>query len=370
MRIGARVIKTGIAVGIAMFLCKTLNLQPSAFGAVTAVINMQPSIYLTFKTTRDQILIHIIGVVLGISLGYIFGGNPITMGLTTVLIIAIYTRFKLQHGIVMGLVAAIFILDSPPETFLLHAMSRSLVIFVGLSVAMIVNIALWPPRYKQQFLSKLRESNELSARYFCHAVLDFVYLDKHDAPNNEVDKNKLTSLNNETRQLARHLQLDNGNITKEQEDHLRAAREMMLYNEALEEKANRIYELIPARIERRAKSGTPPISQEFKSILSILENGCPTILRINAKLRAIVCEKQEIGPEQFDDVYWESLTEAVEEWQQHLTSSYYLQALIEAAVVANELRWAARECKIIINRIQRTGQEGKAKQESHPGTLA
>ena len=56
MKIGARILKTGIAVTITMYLCKMLNLEPAFFGAVSAVVNMQPSIFLTVKTAKDQIL--------------------------------------------------------------------------------------------------------------------------------------------------------------------------------------------------------------------------------------------------------------------------------------------------------------------------
>ena len=44
MKIGARVIKTCIAVTITMFICQALKLEPAVFGAVSAVVNMQPSI--------------------------------------------------------------------------------------------------------------------------------------------------------------------------------------------------------------------------------------------------------------------------------------------------------------------------------------
>ena len=72
LKIGARVIKTGIAVAITMFICKLLDLEPAFFGAVSAVINMQPSIFLSFRAAKDQILVHILGVLAGFCFGYFF----------------------------------------------------------------------------------------------------------------------------------------------------------------------------------------------------------------------------------------------------------------------------------------------------------
>ena len=72
---GARIIKTGIAVTITMFILKALNLEPAIFGAISAVINLQPSIFLTFKTAKDQILVHVLGVGTALIFGYLHGGE-------------------------------------------------------------------------------------------------------------------------------------------------------------------------------------------------------------------------------------------------------------------------------------------------------
>ena len=99
MKIGARILKTGIAVTITMYLCKMLNLEPAFFGAVSAVVNMQPSIFLTVKTAKDQILVHMIGVGAGLAFGYLLGGSPLVMGIVSILLILVYIRLGLNSGI-------------------------------------------------------------------------------------------------------------------------------------------------------------------------------------------------------------------------------------------------------------------------------
>lgn len=354
MKIGARIIKTGIAVTITMFICKVLNLEPAVFGAVSAVINMQPSVYLTFKTAKDQVIVHILGVAVGLAFGYLAGGNPLSMGITTILIITLYMKLKLQNGILMGIVAAIFILGSAPDQFLSHAYNRSAVIFIGLLVAMVINIALWPPRYGRLFIEKLRESNDEAVNYFCQAVHDFVSLENQEIPLPLIKREKVLKLNRECRVLAEHFRrerktnADNYSST-DQDKWFRTAEKLMDYMEALTEKADRIYELLPARLERRLKSGALPISNEFQSILEILESGCITIRRVNTKLKSLICDNISADPEEISETYWEELTDAIEQWQPRITGSYYLHALIEIAVVANEIRWVAREGKKLIN---------------------
>lgn len=135
-------IKTGIAVAITMFICKLLDLEPAFFGAVSAVINMQPSIFLSFRAAKDQILVHILGVLAGFCFGYFLGVTPLSAGLIVILLIPLYIKLDLHSGITMGIVAALFVLSSSTEEFLVHALARTGVIFVGLGAAMLINVVL------------------------------------------------------------------------------------------------------------------------------------------------------------------------------------------------------------------------------------
>lgn len=131
LKIGARVIKTGIAVAITMFICKLLDLEPAFFGAVSAVINMQPSIFLSFRAAKDQILVHILGVG-WLLLRLLFGGDASLGRLDCYFAYSLYIKLDLHSGITMGIVAALFVLSSSTEEFLVHALARTGVIFVGL----------------------------------------------------------------------------------------------------------------------------------------------------------------------------------------------------------------------------------------------
>ena len=351
MQFGARIIKTGIAVAITMAICKALNFEPAFFGAVSAVINMQPSIFLTIRTARDQIFIHIIGVTAGFLFGYFIGVNALSAGLIAILLISLYIKLNLQSGITMGIVAALFVLSSSADEFLAHAFARTAVIFTGLGTAMTINILLWPPRYSERFKEILKESNEEAVRYFCRAVQDYVRLENEETSPNIKQRENVYKLNKEVRWLAELSGREQGVIKgspAEQNLWFSLAEKLIDYNESITRKGDRIYDLLPVRLERRQKSGAPPISDEFKAILEILDNGCTTILRINGKLRDVVIYGSSAEPEEINEDYWERLTKAIELWQPKLTGSYYLHGLIEAAVTANEIKWAARQAKSLL----------------------
>ncbi|MCX7781515.1 MAG: aromatic acid exporter family protein [Negativicutes bacterium] len=362
MKFGARIIKTGIAVAITMFICRAVNLEPAFFGAVSAVVNMQPSIYLTMKTARDQVLVHFIGVIAGFFFGYFLGVNPLSAGLIAILLIAIYSRLQLSSGITMGIVAALFVLSSSTAEFFTHALVRSAVIFIGLGTAMAINVLLWPPRYNQQFKEKLRLSNEYSVRYFCRAVELFAQLGSEKPEIDQAGQATVYRQNKEARALYDLLRREREVNPDELSSHtawLSSAGKLLDYNRSLVEKGERIYELLPARYERRVQAGSPPISEEFKTILAILEGGCTTITRLNTKLRSAIIDGAMVEPEEISENYWERLSKAIEEWQPKLTGSYYLHGLMDAAVTANEIKWAARQAKILLLESMEKAGQGK-----------
>ncbi|SFG64165.1 Aromatic acid exporter family member 1 [Desulfotomaculum arcticum] len=355
-KIGARILKTSIAVTITMFICNLLKLEPAIFGAVSAVVNVQPSVYLTIKAAKGQIIAHVLGVGAGLVLGYVFGGSPLTMGLATILVISLFVKLNLKNGLQMGIVATIFILSSSPDQFLAHALDRSAVIFIGLVIAMLINVILWPPRYGRQLTIKLRESNDTAVHYFCQAVRNFVRLENEQIPSPHTEKEKVSGLISECRVLAEHARRERYNTVNDYEyldpnNWLPLAEKLINHNEMLMVKADRIYELLPGRLERRLKHGANPISTEFQSMLNILESGCSTVIRVNDKLKTLVCDKALVKPEEISEVYWESLTDAVDKWHDRFSGSYYLHALIEISVVASEIKWASREGKKFINMI-------------------
>ena len=351
MKIGARIVKTGIAVTITMYVCRLLHLEPAFFGAVSAVVNMQPSIFLTMKTAKDQILVHFIGVSAGLLFGYLAGGTPLIMGVVAILLIAVYIKMDLKTGISTGIVAAVFVMGSSQELFLPHALNRTGVVFAGLITAMLVNILLWPPRYSEQLKAKLQESNEAAVKYFCQAVADYVALENEFPQMDTAEKEKVHALNKQTRTLSGLLMHEGGLWASGSPEHIlwrERAERFIDYNETLTDKADRIYEMLPVRLERRHQAGDPPISEEFRAILEILASSCTSINRVNQKLRAVIVSNEVVAAEEIREEYWERLTVAIEQWQPKMTSSYYVHGLIEAAVTADEIRWATRRGKHLL----------------------
>ena len=104
MKLGARILKTGVAIVLALFLAELLNLPNSVFAGIAAIFAIQPSIYRSYLRIIEQIQGNIIGAVVAVTFVLIFGHQLMIVGLAAVVIILIMNKLGLEASISMALV--------------------------------------------------------------------------------------------------------------------------------------------------------------------------------------------------------------------------------------------------------------------------
>lgn len=343
--VGARILKTGVAVALAIYICTLLKLEPKVFAAVSAVINVQPSIYRSFRNALQQVLTHIISVIIAITCGFGLGTGPLVIGLATVLIITVNVKLNLKQGISMGVVAGVFVLDAPQHEFLSHALTRSYVIFVGLGAALLINSFLPQPRYSKDFLSHLGKLNGLLAKFFTDLVHGFLKLEPMGAQDYEVKRSELKKLLAETRGLFE--------LHKEQNKYIKhvCAEEQELWDKYLDfniklfYRSQEVYSATMQRLRWRAERGDPPISNEFHMVLGMLERGVHSFEKLNEDLYRYVLQGEPFQPVQVNEQFWEELSIFIDRWHTRMTGADFLHAFMNVSVVAGDLKWANRSIK-------------------------
>jgi len=173
---GARILKTGLAVMLSMIIVKFLNVEPALFAGAATVLNMQPSVGQSFLNAREQIYVHFLAISIAVFLGLTLGPNPVSMGLAAILVIYSCNKFTWKSAISGGVMASIFILGAPSTEFLGHALTRSIAIFIGVGTALVVNLTIAPPRYRQPLIEKLLELNQSISDTYIQAILNFLDL--------------------------------------------------------------------------------------------------------------------------------------------------------------------------------------------------
>jgi uncharacterized membrane protein YgaE (UPF0421/DUF939 family) len=154
MTFGARVLKTGIAVTLALYISELLGFTPSVIAAVAAIFAMQPSIYRSWRHFLEQLQTNTLGAMLALLAGMIFSNEPIIIGLVCILVIMICLKIKMDESIGLTLVTVIAVMEASGEWN--FALNRFLQMLIGISAAFLINILFFPPKPRVQFVGQIQ----------------------------------------------------------------------------------------------------------------------------------------------------------------------------------------------------------------------
>lgn len=155
MTLGPRILKTGIAVALALFVCTIFQLEPAVFAGVAAIFTIQPSIYRSWKQVLDQLKTNTLGAAIALFTIYFIGRDPIVIGLVMIIVIMICMRMKMESSISLTLVTVLAIMGAPGHEDFLFAANRFGIILVGMASAFLVNLLILPPKYKHVYREKV-----------------------------------------------------------------------------------------------------------------------------------------------------------------------------------------------------------------------
>lgn len=154
MSFGARVLKTGIAVTLALYLSDLfLNPQSPVPAAIAAIFAMRPSIYRSWKYFLDQLQTTTLGAIVALVGGMVLSNEPIAVGLIIVLVIMICLKLNMGETVGLTLVTVVSIMEASGDWH--FALNRFLLTLVGIVSAFLINITVFPPKPKVQFVKQI-----------------------------------------------------------------------------------------------------------------------------------------------------------------------------------------------------------------------
>lgn len=157
MRLGARMMKTGLAVAVALYTAALVGIPAPVFAGIAAVFAIKPSIYRSFQTITEQLQANVIGVVTAVLVVITIGKDPIIIGFTAVLIIGICMSLKMSETTVsLAIVALISVMaESNDLPFMEFAVYRFSALTLGILSAFLVNLLFLPPKYEIKLFQKI-----------------------------------------------------------------------------------------------------------------------------------------------------------------------------------------------------------------------
>lgn len=162
MKLGARIVKTGAAVALALGVCEWLGFEDAAFAAIAATLMIQPSLYRSWKHFLEQLQANLIGVTIAVGGVLLLGHHPLVVGLLVIAVITINLRLKYDRSIGLSVFAAIAVTEGAAVTgaYLPFALHRFELILIGIFSATLLNVLFIPPKYEGQLLHEIKETRD------------------------------------------------------------------------------------------------------------------------------------------------------------------------------------------------------------------
>ncbi|MBW8351472.1 FUSC family protein [Bacillus sp. IITD106] len=160
MKLGARMLKTGIAIILALYVAELLHVPTPVFAGIGAVFAIQPTIYRSYLTLLEQVQGNIIGAIIAIIFVLSFGNHFLIIGFAAIIAIGIMVKLKLENAIRLALVTIIAVMSAPAEAFLQFSVVRSATILLGILSSFAVNLIFLPPKYETKLFQGISEVSE------------------------------------------------------------------------------------------------------------------------------------------------------------------------------------------------------------------
>jgi uncharacterized membrane protein YgaE (UPF0421/DUF939 family) len=150
---GARVLKTGIAVTLSLYISVWLHFSLPVIAAIASIFAMQPSIYRSWRYFLEQIQTNTLGAVVAMLAGMFFSKEPLAIGLVCILVIMICLMLKMEETIGLTLVTVIAVMEASGQWD--FALNRFLLSLIGIGSAFLINVLFFPPKPKAQITKQI-----------------------------------------------------------------------------------------------------------------------------------------------------------------------------------------------------------------------
>ncbi|MGY4691322.1 FUSC family protein [Salibacterium sp. K-3] len=151
--LGARLIKTGIAVYVAALICSLAGL-PSAFAVITAIVTLEPTAAASIRKGIKRFPATLIGAALAVTSVSIFGHNAAAYAIAAVFTIYACNLLHLEVGTLVATLTAVAMIPGTEGTYFLSFVERAGTTTIGLIVSALVNFSILHPRFSELIADK------------------------------------------------------------------------------------------------------------------------------------------------------------------------------------------------------------------------
>lgn len=158
LKIGPRIIKTGVSVALAIFVSNLIIPgNDGVLAGIAALNSTLPSLKKSYENLSNRMLGTAIGAIIAVLFVLLFQYSPlpdaILIGVTTITTITVLNLFHLNDVASLAVVAVIAIMLNESDHFIMNAFYRVLDTFIGVLLSFIINWFVFPPKYDVHFIT-------------------------------------------------------------------------------------------------------------------------------------------------------------------------------------------------------------------------
>lgn len=160
-KIGFRLIKTGLAVMLAILIARLTGHLYETYCALAAATAIAPTANLSLRVIGAQLGVNVLAGLIGGGLILLLGPHAVVIGVG--LVLALIACQWVGWGDMAGamIIAVLFVMGPHPETMQTYVLVRWLSVMVGSVVGIAVNASILPPQYWTTTVSAVHRAGEL-----------------------------------------------------------------------------------------------------------------------------------------------------------------------------------------------------------------
>ncbi len=164
--IGARVLKTSLAVMLSILAARWLELQTPQFAGIVAILAVQPSFYRSLRYGMQHTISAIIGAILAAFVMFEVGNSFFVIGLVVLFLMAMHVKLKATNSLLISAVVAVNTMGSTSLYFGESALNQIALVLIGVGLGTLIN--LFPKPFHQERATHLLSQSEGMIRVLLH----------------------------------------------------------------------------------------------------------------------------------------------------------------------------------------------------------
>lgn len=147
--VGMRNIKTAIAISLCVVISHLLNLEYPFYAAIATVISMESSVTSSFVAGKNRMMGTLVGACTGLIFASIRPDNALYCALGAIVVIYVCNLLKWNKSVSIACIVFLAVmLNLKGGNPLLYSMNRIFDTMIGISVAVLVNYLVFPPKHE------------------------------------------------------------------------------------------------------------------------------------------------------------------------------------------------------------------------------